>query len=581
MNPEHQELLSRMSIDEKIGLLLTVVLEGTTPSPCFEDMILGFHLGGIRIVPASRYNQRKVVSRRTLNNPALEKVYIRSGVGDSPIVTLAEYARLIAGYQAKRMATSGIPLRVVFDQEGGFSRDLTFGGAPVFPKPMGFTAGGKPELAYEAGRAVGRLGRAVGANMVHSPILDVNVNPENPEIYTRAFGDDPEVIAEYALEQARGLKEAGVIATGKHFPGRGDSDGDAHSEIPIINVDYDTLIKRDLYPYSVLIKEKMLPAIMTAHSLYPAMDKEEVATLSKRILEGHLRETMGFEGVITTDAIGMGGILLKYDIVTACVKAFEAGVDMILLRTATGEPIGPFVPQIIERTKEAIEDGVIPESELDRKVMRVLRSYSDAGLWENMSQPREDVNDVLKDPHILSVCQEANHRSICKLRDLDALLPLAENTRALVIEQRYPRTYCPHDGSWYSGIFYDKLSRFSTELSYIETSSKATAEEEKTVLNYCDNYDVLIMTNWFYRSEIQSNSSLAKKLLSAGKNIIILANTPYEQQCIPASARTVLVQFGVTPESIDYASKIIFGKGEALGTWPISYNPTQPQNRTL
>jgi beta-N-acetylhexosaminidase len=272
----------------------------------------------------------------------------------------------------------------------------------------------------------------------------------------------------------------------------------------------------------------------------------------------------------------MGGIILKYDIVTACLKTLQAGADMFLLRMVnTADPIGHIIPKVIDRIKRAVEKNELSEEELNEKVYRILDSYNNAGLFENGGLPQESVEEVLKDKHIIEVCREINHKSICLLRDEDNLLPLPENTRALVIEQRYPRMYCPNDGFWYSGVFYDKLRRYSNELSYIETNSIATEEQEQTVFNHCDKFDLIIMTNWFYRSNIKSNSGLLKKLIARGKKVLVLANTPYENQCIPKVARNVIVQFGVTPLSIEAVADIIFGHKEPQGKWPIEYSPSE------
>jgi len=566
--------MDTMTIEEKIGLTLTVVVEGTTYSPAFEGYVMDYNCGGIRVVPRDKYQQGMFVSKkhREAGNEHLERLYICNKDGAAPSATLPQYSETVKRYQKMATGKSGIPLRIVYDQDGGFSRDITFGGAHVFPKPMGITAGGDPHMAYKVAHSLGRMARACGLNMMHSPIVDVNVNPENPEIFTRSFCDSAEVVAEYALEQARGLRDAGIIASGKHFPGRGDSSTDAHHNIPVIAADYDTLWNRDLLPYRTLIDQDVLPAIMTAHTLYPAFDTEEVATLSEKILKGILRDKLNFKGVITTDALGMGGITLKYDIVSASLKALQAGVDIILLRMATNDPIGPIIPQVIERIKKALDANELTEKELDEKVYRILESYDNAKLFDTEA-PQETVEEVLQDKKIIEISDEANWKSICVLRDEDKILPLADNSRVLIIEQRYPRSYCPQDYNWYSGIVYDKLSRYSGELSYIETSAVATPEEEQTVFDHCDDFDLIIMTNWFYRSEIRSNSELVKKLLAKGKKMLLVVNTPYEIQCIPKSAKNVIVQFGVTPSSIGSVADIIFGKKEAKGQWPIAYRP--------
>ncbi len=122
-----------------------------------------------------------------------------------------------------------------YDQEGE-GADFLFN-RRLFPYPMGLAASGEPELAYRVALASGRQARALGANMIHSPVLDVNTNPRNPEIGPRAYSDDPAVAAQYAAQSLRGYSEAGIIATGKHFPGRGESEEDAHFGLPVVKLD--------------------------------------------------------------------------------------------------------------------------------------------------------------------------------------------------------------------------------------------------------------------------------------------------------------------------------------------------------
>ncbi|MEG2653055.1 MAG: glycoside hydrolase family 3 N-terminal domain-containing protein, partial [Ruthenibacterium sp.] len=350
------QMIEHMSLEEKIGQTFTVICEGGTYLPAMESLISEYYCGGLRVVPAMRYTQKIFVNKakRDANQTEKERFYWTATPKNPPEVTLAQYAAVLEQYQGlARRRKSGVPLRIAYDQEGGFSRDLTFGGALIFPPPMGLAATGDPQLAYEAANALGRLGRAVGVNMIHSPVLDINVEPANPEIYTRAYSDDRETVTRFARETIKGLRDAGMIATAKHFPGRGNSVSDAHFSIPVIETDWDTLWERELYPYRVLIAENLLPVIMTAHTIYPAVDPDEIATLSKKMLTGVLREKLGFEGVITTDAIGMKGVTLKYDVPTACVKALEAGADILLMRMSTDEPIGTVIPQVVEKIKQA------------------------------------------------------------------------------------------------------------------------------------------------------------------------------------------------------------------------------------
>lgn len=571
-----KKILDKMSVDEKIGITFTVICEGGVYLPGMESIIKDYHCGGLRVVPAIRYNQKLFLDKkkREQNKELEERIYLTKSTKTPPDITLSQYAETLKKYHEIALKRkNGIPLRIVFDQEGGFSRDLTFGGAHIFPPPMGLAANGDPKIAYEVAKVLGRMGRAVGLNMIHSPVLDINVEPRNPEIYTRAYSDITEVVTEFALATAKGFKEVGMLATGKHFPGRGDSMGDAHFEIPTINVDWDTLWNRELYPYRVLIEHDLLPIIMTAHSIYPAIDSEEIATLSEKVLKGVLRDKMGFKGVITTDAIGMMGVTLKYDVPTACVKALKAGADMLLMRMSTAEPIGPVIPRTIEKIKEALENGELKEDDLDQKVYRILNSYYEAGLFQTNSMFGESIDHVLKDPHCIAINEVASSKSVYVYRDQDALLPLQRNQRALVIEQRVPRQFCPNNGYWYHGMFHDHLCKFSDELSYIETGMQCSEEEECMIFEHIEKFDIVIMTNWYYRDEIGSNTQLVRKLAKTGVKIIVIGDTPYEEQCIPKEAGTAIIQFGVTPVSIRTVAEVIFGKTEAKAVWPINYKP--------
>ena len=571
-----KNLVSNMTLDEKIGQLFTVICEGGIYLPAMESLIADYHCGGLRVVPAVRYSQKLFVdkAKRQQGKEREERIYWTASTKNPPDVTLEQYSMVLKRYQElARRRKSGVPLRIAYDQEGGFSRDLTFGGAFVFPPPMGLTATGDPALAYEAAYALGRLGRAVGVNMIHSPVLDVNVQPDNPEIYTRAYSDDPERVTAFARETLKGFRDADMIATAKHFPGRGDSLKDAHFEIPVIDTDWATLWERELYPYRVLIQEGLIPVIMTAHTIYPAVDPDEIATLSEKMLKGVLRGKLGFEGVITTDAIGMKGVTLKYDVPTACVKALTAGADMLLMRMSTDEPIGPVIPQTVERIKQAVSDGRLDERELDEKVYRILNLHEKANILRTSGRAQESIGQVLADPRCIGTCRARTSRSVAVCRIKADLLPLPKNARALVVEQRVPRQFCPNNGHWYHGMFYDQLCRFSNELSYIETGMQCSEEERRMIFDNLDAFDLVIATNWYYRDEIGSNTQLVQDIIRAGKKVIVVGDTPYEKQCIPKEADTAVVQFGVTPYSIGVTAEILFGEREPQAVWPISYRP--------
>ena len=362
-NAHISNLIARMTPDQKIGALLTLGFAGTLVRPHIYEYILKYNCGGLRLTPHAR-TFGSYVDPRTGKKVAdfTEAKGYRKGL-EPPAATPSGYRAILDRLQeAAASRPLGLPLHFSFDQEGGTSADFNFGGVNIFPKPMGLRATDDPALARAAALSVARQSRAVGFSWIHSPVLDINVNPANPEVCTRAYSDRVGEVVAYATETCRGLKEGGLIATGKHFPGRGDSACDAHYELPVIAVDRRTMLERELLPYRVLIEQGLLPSIMIAHSIYPAFDEENVATVSKRILTGLLREELGFAGVITTDSMTMGAIAAKYGVANACALSLEAGADFVLMKAENS-----LVAETFAAIERFVAEGRITEADLDAR----------------------------------------------------------------------------------------------------------------------------------------------------------------------------------------------------------------------
>lgn len=440
-----RNLVADMTLEEKIGALLTLGFAGTVARPHIYDFIEKYHCGGLRLSCDMRSFGSYVDPH---SNRAVVSVERAGGIkykGAAPVPTATQYKAVLDDLQAAaRRRPHGIPLHFSFDQEGGSSADFCFGGVNLFPKPMGLAATGDPLLAYEVARAVARQSRAVGFNWVHSPVLDVCSEPQNPEIYTRAYSDDAETVAAYAAESCRGFRDGGMIATGKHFPGRGHSDVDAHFQVPVIRVDRETLLRRELLPYRKLIAEGLLPSIMIAHSIFPAIDPDNIATVSRKVITGLLREELGFTGVITTDSMTMGAIATRYGVANACALALEAGADLVLMK-AENELVG----QTVEAIRAFVEAGRLPD--LDDKVYRVLELKYRYGLFYDAGDHNAPPEEVLADPAIRTLAQTVARRSVLVARDRAGLLPLPQEKRILVVEQKV-KEY--NDAAWHSGILY-------------------------------------------------------------------------------------------------------------------------------
>ena len=248
---------------------------------------------------------------------------------------LADRAQTAALCRAVRDAAVGLPPPVVaIDQEGGRVQRLRRL-SPLMP-PMRQVGSDGPGAAREAGRTLARDLRLLGINCDFAPVLDVDSNPCNPIIGDRSFSSDPAVVAACGVALAEGLEGEGVLACGKHFPGHGDASADSHLELPVIDLDATTLARREFVPFAAAVRAG-LRLVMTAHCLFPALDPEHPATLSRPILQGWLRGRAGFDGCIVTDDLGMKAISERYLPDEVLVRGLDAGIDLFLHCGAAGE----------------------------------------------------------------------------------------------------------------------------------------------------------------------------------------------------------------------------------------------------
>ena len=245
-----------------------------------------------------------------------------------------------------------LPLLVSIDQEGGLVMRLR-GLATDWPPMLAVGSAGDPERTRQVGRALGEELAALGIGWDFAPVLDVHTNPANPVIGNRAFGVTPEAVATHALAFWRGLRAAGVVGCGKHFPGHGDTRTDSHLELPVVAHDLARLRAVELAPFAAAANAGM-EAFMTAHVLFPALDPDRPATLSRRILTEVLRGELGFEGVIVSDDLGMKAVADRYSIEELAVGCVEAGADHLLVREPVARQVAAH--EALVRAAEARAD---------------------------------------------------------------------------------------------------------------------------------------------------------------------------------------------------------------------------------
>lgn len=570
------EMMGQMTLEAKVGQLLVFGMSGPVITPDVAELVRKYQLGGLRISMGFRFMTlfNDVKPGTEPEEWTLRSLHYPKGVNRDCIKGLTPTHASASQYAAslnelRDMAMDRnvpVPIHFTIDQEGSGSDDLLCD-TRLFPHPMGLCASGDPTLAYGVALAIGRQARAVGANMIHSPVLDVNTNPKNPEIGTRAYADNEPAVTQFALESLKGFQETQLIATGKHFPGRGESMADAHWGLPLVDLDKQELEATHIAPYRAMI-EAGLPAIMTAHSIYPALgETEEPASCSEKIIKGYLREELGFKGVVTTDNMMMGGLLQKYELCEAVIKVLQAGNDLVLLRDES-----PIRIRIIESLIEAVKDGTLPEAEVDEKVQRILAMRYDMGLAENGGKVNAPMADAASHhPFVTTLCKEAAEKSTLLLRDEAGLLPLKKDAKILLVEQVFPTHIRANSMDCHPGLLWDEMWRVGENVGSIEIDNVPGEADRQRVRRRLqeDDYDVIVTTNYYYHKAAAAIEDLVAEMQATGKPVVVVTNTPYEFGA-PESMPTVITCFNPGGrECLRAVVDVLFGKLKPTAKVPV------------
>ncbi len=312
---------------------------------------------------------------------------------------------------------SKLPLIVSADFERGVSMRLN--GSSVFPHAMAFGATGKAENAEDFGRITAMEARAVGVQWNFFPDADVNSNPANPIINTRSFGEDPTQVGDFVAAYIRGAHEGGMLVTAKHFPGHGDTAADSHLGIAHVTGDRARLEAVELPPFQRAIAAGV-DAVMVAHVTVPALDPEpnRVATTSKAIVTGLLKEDMGFKGMVVTDALDMAGLTRLYakDIGRAAVESFKAGNDMLIIPANLDASYRSML--------QALQSGEISRARLDQSVRKILELKASLGLNKARLVDLSQLSSEVGKPENVAVGQRIADEAITLVRENGKVIPL-------------------------------------------------------------------------------------------------------------------------------------------------------------
>ena len=338
--------LEKMTLEEKIGQMLVTGFPDGEMNTSFLQLVRDVKVGNVILF---RENQ---LSRGQLERLCEEiKNYIQSETGIAPFITS--------------------------DEEGGIVSRLPEDLGKM-PSAMAFSKMKSKKAAYQAAYLSGRQLKRLGINFNLAPVLDINNNIENPVIGVRSYGQTAQEVCDYAGEAVKGYMDAGIMCVGKHFPGHGDTNTDSHLDLPVIKKSIDEMWDMELLPFVKAIDEG-IPAMTIAHVVFEKEDSLP-ATMSKKLVDGLLREKMHFDGLIISDCMEMNAISRHYGIEEGTVKAINAGIDLIFISHFHDK-----VRSTAARIIEAVKSGEISEQRIDEAVSRILY-YKGKYIEENKSE---------------------------------------------------------------------------------------------------------------------------------------------------------------------------------------------------
>ena len=468
--------------------------------------------------------------------------------------TPQKQAELTYRYQA----VSKLPLWIGFDGEWGLGMRLD--STISYPRQLTLGAIDNTDLIYEMGKEFARQMKRIGIHINFAPDIDVNSNPNNPVINDRAFGDNKFGVVRRGIAYMKGMQDYGLLASGKHFPGHGDTDVDSHKDLPVLNHSIERLEAVELYPFNQLIKYGV-GSIMVSHLNVLALDDRPnfPATLSKKIVQQKLINNMGFKGLIFTDAMNMKGVSKFYPSGIAEVMAIQAGNDVMLF------------PEDVDKAIAGVRDAVlidktISESVINQKVRKILAAKYWLGLNKYQPVKLDSIDADLNNEQSKYLKYKLVEHAITIARDSEYVLPI------LNIQKKIAHV----------GIGSSKATKFSETLDkYTQIDHFFIPKDEpvttfNTILAKLKNYNLVII-------DIQDMSRFAAKnfglttnsitflnqLNKQNKTILNVLGSPYSLKYFQ-DFNTVIVGYNEEEEAETITAQIMFGARAAHGTLPVT-----------
>lgn len=481
-----------------------------------------------------------------------------------------------------------------FRARGGYflPNAIDLGGATYFPYAMGIGATRDTTFAYQMGRATAREGRALGIHMAFAPVLDVNNNPKNPVISLRSFGENPQLVARLGAAFVRGIQENGMLATGKHFPGHGDTEQNSHLELARVSASAARLDSVELVPFRAAVQAGVR-GIMTFHGQLPGLDTSSLpATLNPRIMTDLLRGRLGFRGLVVTDALDMNGVLGKMTMAEVTQRAVTAGADLLLMPTD--------ITGAIDAIVDGVRRGLFTEARVTESARRLLVAKQEMGLARQRLTDLPALRTVVGDSTSVADARLAAERAITLVKDSLGVVPFGGLPRTARVVSV---TIAPRTDLGAGATFNAELARMfpalrsislTTEQVFDATAAAAAVPGQnaqylatpqprllpalvENALRGAQGADVVIVSSYFGASSSTSRlaapegmADLLTGLQNAGTRVVLATfSNPYIAQDLPP-VLCYLIAWGGSPLMQRAAARALLGAAPITGQLPIT-----------
>ena len=474
----------------------------------------------------------------------------------------------------------GIPLLNAGDFEQGVNSQIA-AGVTDLPHQMGIGAVNDLEAAEQAARVAGVELKALGFQWTFSPLADVNLNPDNPMIGVRSFGDDPSRGVEMTVAQIRGYRAAGILSTAKHFPGHGAASVDSHLGLPVIASDRATLHRIHFPPFVAAIQQGV-DTVMTAHVIVPSLDPDLPATLSPRVLTDILRHELGFGGIIITDLMTMKAIAARWTPEEAAVRAVQAGADIVMAAGAT-----ELQTRTIEVLVRAMEEGTLPGKRVDASVRRVLAAKERLGLFDRATVETGEAEVVAGKPDHLTLADDLARRSVTLIRN-DDILPFDPQARGVTLVAGITnvadagRRLVSH-----VPVIAEMVRNTSagTTVSWQAATDDPSEAEIAEAVALAHSADRIIVLTYAHGALPAGQARLVRALLETNKPLVAIAlGTSYDITAYPevkaylaCYALSFVSTYLASPRAIAATIRVVFGE-EPEGHLPVALAGLYPRS---